>query len=133
MLFGSSLSFVISKVLRGDAISLDELVIISGTRVPDFATLERLITDYQNLFWNVNPKLAAEICRKLFAEGRVIQPRLLFPDDDIPDRCEDIFNTLDEYVKHQLENGREKLMDLMFPEGPKEERLAELIAQSKIS
>ena len=73
---GKSLSFCIQDIILEKVNIEDVSAISAGTKIPDSDTLDQVIEQYRESYWRENPDLGEEICRKLFNEGRVFQPRL---------------------------------------------------------
>ena len=73
---GKSLSFCIKDIISGKVNVEDVSAISTGTKIPDDNVLEEVIEQYRKSYWRDDPDLGEEICRKLFEEGRIFQPRL---------------------------------------------------------
>ena len=73
---GKSLSFCIKDIILGKVNIEDVSVILAGTNIPDDDVLNKVIEQYRKSYWRENPDLGEEICRKLFDEGKIFQPRL---------------------------------------------------------
>lgn len=74
-MIGTSLSACISHILRGDLAESDVEKIISRTAAPEHR-VEELLERYASVHWYENPEEGKAIARRLFAAGKVEQPRL---------------------------------------------------------
>jgi hypothetical protein len=76
MKIGLSLSLCIMDIIE-DKINFGEVEkIIAGTRIPNEESLNNQLIIYRNHYWYKNPDKAEAICRQLFSEGKIEQPRL---------------------------------------------------------
>jgi len=76
-LTGLSLSLCIAAIVRGE-VSLDDVqYIIARTAIKTEDHLTSVIERYKQGYWSDNPELGERITRELFAEDKIIQPRLL--------------------------------------------------------
>ena len=74
-MIGTSLSVCVSNILDGTVAESDVEKIISRTCAPA-PRVEELLERYANSYWGANPSEGKEIARRLFAAGKVEQPRL---------------------------------------------------------
>lgn len=127
-----SLPLCIQGMLEGTSgVQPEDVIIISGTFIDSLDELEALITDYQSSYWKADPQGGRKLCRILFLWGHVIQPRVLFPGQQkSPISLGRIYYSIDEYIITQERAGYGELMQMLFPNGPSQERLHELIARS---
>jgi hypothetical protein len=82
--FGMSVSFCISRIVRGEVPEEAVEKIIAGTccRTPE--AWEGVIKDYRESYWSEFPDEAERIIRKFLAQGRVVQPRTFVENSWVP-------------------------------------------------
>ena len=71
---GLSLSRCVSDILSGKVKEEEIKEIIAGTN-SSLEQREKLIKMYRELYWKENPDEGERICRRLYAEGKIRQPR----------------------------------------------------------
>ena len=76
-LIGLSVSLCIRDILRGKMWEDNVDIIIGSTCIKTKKSLEDVIKMYKNVYWSADPKEGERIFRKLWEEGRVMQPRLM--------------------------------------------------------
>lgn len=76
-LVGFSLSFCVASVLRGEVDEAEIKEIITGTNAPTPEAIDELINNYKTSYWRDNPEEGEAIARRLFAAGKIKQPRAL--------------------------------------------------------
>jgi len=73
---GISLSGCVSSIVRGEIDYGDVEKIIASTAAPDDSSWEKVINNYKVLVWRKYPEQAGDIARRLWAQGKIEQPRL---------------------------------------------------------
>lgn len=73
---GLSLSFCVSDVIAGEVREEEIDGIVAGTAAGTPEEVDELIRDYRQLYWVEDPDKGEEVARRLFEEGKVLQPRL---------------------------------------------------------
>ena len=74
MLVGLSLSFCVRDIARGIVPEEAVAYIIAGTRACNEQEFEELLAYYEDLYWGGLPTASA-IARRLYAQGKIRQPR----------------------------------------------------------
>jgi hypothetical protein len=73
---GLSLSFCIGDVIAGKVPEDEIHGIVAGTAAQGPEEIDQLIATYREIYWKDDPDRGEALARKLFAEGRVYQPRI---------------------------------------------------------
>lgn len=155
------------RIIAEGILNENEIFIVANTRVSTKEKLEELIKDYSTWRWNYlteeqekevcciedreerwakkdafmqeNAVLCAEICRRLFANGKVFQYRLIELTDmrkynnklwtrdyvsseiiirlNVNTTDQLVFSNLTEYVEWHMQNGTTEWLDYLFPNG----------------
>jgi hypothetical protein len=79
-MIGYSLSFCVKDIIEGRVDLKDVEKIIANTCAPDDEAWMRITSIYAGVYWRKNPFRAVEIANKLWAEGKIEQPRLTDPE-----------------------------------------------------
>ena len=73
---GLSLSFCIADILRGNVAEIEVKEIISGTKAADEKSFNDVVEIYKGSYWHINPEEGEAIAKRLYAAGKIKQPRL---------------------------------------------------------
>lgn len=72
---GLSLSFCVNDILRGKIREEEVKEIIAATNASTPEKIDEVIGAYKRIYWYKNPEEGEAIARRLFAAGKVRQPR----------------------------------------------------------
>lgn len=73
---GLSLSLCVADIIAGNTDIEEVAGIVANTRAGTPLDMTKVIGEYQDRYWQANPKGGAEIAWRLLSSGRVWQPRL---------------------------------------------------------
>lgn len=106
---GTSFAFCVRDIVLGRKKIEDVEVIVAGTK---FETAEEVIDAYKETYWKKYPQKAADVCRALWNEGKIIQPCLENPKALL--FVKDIwYENMQELIDSQLRVGHEEIADYL--------------------
>lgn len=75
-MIGLSVSFCVTDIVHGVQ-SIDNVdYICAGTRCSSQRKFAKVCRDYSKRYWTKNPSAARAVARRLWREGKIVQPRL---------------------------------------------------------
>ncbi len=104
---GASLAFCVLDIAEGRVSPENVWFIIPGTT---FNGPEAAIKEYADTYWQGSLEKCANICKKLWADGKIIQPRLADVENQI--FCDRLWYTdAEEFREVQRRRGRVKVVE----------------------
>jgi len=82
---GLSVSFCIADMIRGKVAEEEVKEIIAGTTAKTSEEWDGVIEQYKKSYWQDNPEMGEEICRRFLDAGKISQPMLEGKDHNIAD------------------------------------------------